>query len=678
MTIELNPITSGYSTGLINDNFQAIEDYVNDKLLQRDGVETGEVNQMEVDLDMNSHFVYNLPEPVLEHQAARLKDVQNAIAGGNSANLISFTPYSTISSTNVQAAIQEIVDEVGSIETTTSTGTQPLAEALDLRVIYKDSKADLDLISPSSLTNGQSALVQGSEFRWDGSVWNAVGAVSVRAFGAVGDGVTDDTAAIQAALDSSYRHIYLPFTHKITGTLLSTLPGRLITCDGEIVSDTAELKVLRVTGDKSEIQINITADGTSITDGVHIDNADGCIVRNCRIVGLTFKDQISASIRADTRGGVSIFDNWIEGLFDPVDNPGTPGGANEVARAIVLAGTDTALVPSIISNNYIKGSFDPRTSSIQILFDRGVDPLFADAKCLIKGNTIFDFNRRGIKVQASGVSIRDNYLKSTFTNSQLLQPSNAMDLQYCENVEVSGNTVVCDSLQSISVTGDDGRICEDVTITNNYFERFNSSTGPTATLFRAKGIVFHGNRIHRGAPGMLIGFLTDSMVSSVTFTGDGAGTGSDLYCVSHNTTERTIFKDIHHPSGNRSRVFAVNHNTIINNVYEGIYSNADVAVIVSTSAQNNIVRNVVDFSGNPPVSGDKSTFRMRDLTSTSSESQVGTLYFTEASPQTETPSLFYSRGDFALSLSPSSGTPMGWACTVSGTPGTWEPLANVT
>ncbi len=142
MTIELNPITSGYSTGLINDNFQAIEDYVNDKLLQRDGVEAGEVNQMEVDLDMNSHFVYNLPEPVLEHQAARLQDVQNAVAGG-AANLITFTPYGSITSENVQGAIQELADSTAqdpnTFEVDTSTGTQQLSVALDSRV----NKADL-------------------------------------------------------------------------------------------------------------------------------------------------------------------------------------------------------------------------------------------------------------------------------------------------------------------------------------------------------------------------------------------------------------------------------------------------------------------------------------------------------------------------------------------------------
>ncbi len=157
MTIELNPITSGYSTGLINDNFQAIEGYVNDKLLQRDGVETGEINQMEVDLDMNSHFVFNLPEPTLEHQAARLQDVQNAVAGG-AANLITFTPYGIIASENVQGAIQELVDEVGNVEVTTSTGTQMLDVALDDRLVYVNTISERDALNVSV---GQQVSVSG-------------------------------------------------------------------------------------------------------------------------------------------------------------------------------------------------------------------------------------------------------------------------------------------------------------------------------------------------------------------------------------------------------------------------------------------------------------------------------------------------------------------------------------
>lgn len=60
MSVELNDITSGYSTGLINSNFQYLEDYINNNLLNKNGTETGEPNQMELDLDMNSHSIYNV------------------------------------------------------------------------------------------------------------------------------------------------------------------------------------------------------------------------------------------------------------------------------------------------------------------------------------------------------------------------------------------------------------------------------------------------------------------------------------------------------------------------------------------------------------------------------------------------------------------------------------------
>ena len=34
-------------------------------------------------------------------------------------------------------------------------------------------------------------------------------------------------------------------------------------------------------------------------------------------------------------------------------------------------------------------------------------------------------------------------------------------------------------------------------------------------------------------------------------------------------------------------------------------------------------------------------------------------------------------GDLAIHVVPATGQPFGWTCTVSGTPGTWRPLANV-
>lgn len=60
MAVSLNPVTSGYSTGVINNNFQQIEDLLNNNFLQRDGLDPGDPNQMELDLDMNGFDILNI------------------------------------------------------------------------------------------------------------------------------------------------------------------------------------------------------------------------------------------------------------------------------------------------------------------------------------------------------------------------------------------------------------------------------------------------------------------------------------------------------------------------------------------------------------------------------------------------------------------------------------------
>lgn len=90
-----------------NDNFVQVAAEMQDKLLYRDNPD-GEPNDMQSDLDMNSNRIYNLPTPVLMSEAARLQDVVNATAGIPPASAIPFTPSGTISSNNVQAAINEL------------------------------------------------------------------------------------------------------------------------------------------------------------------------------------------------------------------------------------------------------------------------------------------------------------------------------------------------------------------------------------------------------------------------------------------------------------------------------------------------------------------------------------------------------------------------------------------
>ena len=108
--IVLNDLTNTYNSTKINQNFAKIEAEFQDKVLYRNNT-TGETNTVETDIDINSKRLFNLKAPTSLNEAARLRDVQNAISGVTAANVIEFTPYGDISSDTVQGAIEELQDE---------------------------------------------------------------------------------------------------------------------------------------------------------------------------------------------------------------------------------------------------------------------------------------------------------------------------------------------------------------------------------------------------------------------------------------------------------------------------------------------------------------------------------------------------------------------------------------
>ena len=79
--ISLDSIVSGFkSVSKLIANFDKIEDDLNDKVLYRDNP-TGEPNQMENNLDMNSQRIVNLVSPVNDSEPARWADVKNGVTG---------------------------------------------------------------------------------------------------------------------------------------------------------------------------------------------------------------------------------------------------------------------------------------------------------------------------------------------------------------------------------------------------------------------------------------------------------------------------------------------------------------------------------------------------------------------------------------------------------------------
>lgn len=224
MKVVLDDIPSGYNLSKINENFGKIETALNEEVLYRNNP-IGEPNQMGSDLDMNGKIIYNLPEPTLEHQAARLQDVQNAISGVSTANLVAYTPTGSISANTVQGAINELdVEKVSTDDLANAAdpskgaslvggGAQVVASVDALRALLKTSPSSkafvtgyyadgdgggglyyLDLTDTTSTDNGSTVIVAADGGRWKLA---SQGRVSAKQMGAKGDNVTNDYTPLQ-------------------------------------------------------------------------------------------------------------------------------------------------------------------------------------------------------------------------------------------------------------------------------------------------------------------------------------------------------------------------------------------------------------------------------------------------------------------------------------------------
>lgn len=121
--INLASAGSGYNLAIINDNFTKVEDALNNRVLYRD-TQTGEVNSLLSDLDANGQRIYNLPVPADLSEAARLADVQSAIAGDTAANLITADDNASgVNFTTVQGFINEVQSVDGAKQVGYGSGT---------------------------------------------------------------------------------------------------------------------------------------------------------------------------------------------------------------------------------------------------------------------------------------------------------------------------------------------------------------------------------------------------------------------------------------------------------------------------------------------------------------------------------------------------------------------------
>lgn len=270
--------------------------------------------------------------------------------------------------------------------------------------------------------------------------------VSVKDFGAVGDGVADDTAAIQAALDSgAYAHVYIPpGTYKITSTIVITKQNTLTGPDGGS-QEMQHAFLVHDTGSSGPL-FNVTT------------HVAGVCLKNFRVTGGNGSFCITSSnsyvryefifMSAYNGGGIQLLSTGVGSSSSKLINcewVGPASATNYTAFEIDVSGGDVWLdgctaVRGAIGINIIQG----QTISINrcSLNKQTRSPNVSGGPY----SSASQFNTAGIKLSGTGykdaISIRNCYIEAC---------DNALYVESCESLSVEDNL-----FQDVGAAGNGG------------------------------------------------------------------------------------------------------------------------------------------------------------------------------------------------------------------------------
>lgn len=329
---------------------------------------------------------------------------------------------------------------------------------------------------------------------------------SVTNYGAVGDGTTDDTAAIQEAINTADVVVFPPGTYYITSEIVVNKPTVIVGKSAKIKAK-SDIDILKVMHTNKVILHGLTVEGWAneesftgypgVQAGISIEASnsvviDDCVVSYCSGPGIiitgksdgeyypddTYNVFVSKTIVNANNQGITIFsgphDVWIvnslitnsitNGIFTDDrsvhDTKAYPPSsiviANNILRGNVQSGTTTqaaiaitATRNAVVGNNIIVDS-GQATSPVSYAHGILLGPSQSDnitTSCVVNNNIIVRPSRSAIAIQAATHNI--------ITNNRILDP------QY--NAPAGANAAVhllSGTLGSGSVQGADSNILQ--------------------------------------------------------------------------------------------------------------------------------------------------------------------------------------------------------------------------
>jgi len=354
---------------------------------------------------------------------------------------------------------------------------------------------------------------------WIGLVAN------VKNYGAKGDGVTDDTTAINNALSSGAAIVYFPSTsayYKVSGSLNvksnTTLLGGKYSF---IYNDTTSaVPVISIVGTSTNRLSNITIKGlmirngtastntyTSGKDGIKIEYADNVTIEDCYITeiqggyGLRTKYSTNISVRNNTfyRCTYSCFTVFVECENIKVENNifDTSTGQNTANNYLFATGGENTNEGSyfcknvwVVNNKFLN---NPRWEGIDT---HGCENIWIE-------NNYVENVEIGIMIGVSLGYVSNPVLKNCYIRNNIIKQGNGGNNYYgiaCKGSSNSSSYVPA----------------ENVYIENNHIVGFGSTASNTVgaiTIYLVRNITINNNKIELfSGSGILLNYDVDGCI----------------------------------------------------------------------------------------------------------------------------------------------------------------------
>ena len=507
-------------------------------------------------------------------------------------------------------------------------------------------------------------------------------AVTPIMYGAVGDGVADDTTFVQAALDASLKVDLGDYTktYKISNTL-TLRNGHRVTGSGATVKHSVQQKPMWDITNKKDI---IIRGGVfiGIKESPYVNSASSqaiCITAsgsdNCLITENKFVDWCySPLMAATTANKISFISNEVIGpgatVLSDINYRNTTGvtliGTNNIValNKITQSATGVIIGQGSIGCSVVNNDIFDTVNEHGVYVDTGVKDI------VLNSNNIRNTGAAGtgIKVQCydsfgltpTNISIVGNSIRNTGTDSILIINVTAgTPTIKTQGVTVSANSIVNSGQSGISV-----RSVDNCTVVGNSI--YGAASDGIFLLYADNTAIASNNLYNIVTCGIFDGGSNVGVkISGNTLRNVGQGASPPANCAIYNN------------SGS--------YKTISDNTINSV--SAAYGVFIADGDQSTMT-----VTGNQVFGGTTASFRFKSPASPlalfSQNIFTGTIinlnealqrgelpyhWFGTAAPTTGT----WVQGARVENLYPVAGGVAGWVCVVAGSPGTWKTYGNV-